>query len=95
MPGPLDRILAGGGGVASVHEPGRGAQAAHIAQLVRTILALPACREADCPPVETVIAVLAAPPRRWNLHCAVSAISDQTLTRLLAEHPDGGTHDIG
>jgi hypothetical protein len=103
MPGPLDRILAGADSAVSAHGSGRGQQAAHIAQLVRTILTLPddvavtvqqlTCREPGCPPVETVIAVLAAPPRRWALHHPLSAISDEMVTGLLADNPDGGSHD--
>ena len=97
----MDAILAGTGDVAGA--PGRGAQAAHIAQLVRTILKLPddvavtvqqlTCREPGCPPVETVIAVLAAPPRRWTLHHPLSAISDDMVTRLLSDTPERGPHD--
>jgi hypothetical protein len=103
MPGPLDRILAGTDSAVGAHESDRGPQAAHIAQLVRTILILPddvavtvqqlTCREPNCPPVETVIAVLTAPPRRWTLHHPLSAITDEMVTRLLADNPDGGAHD--
>lgn len=104
MPGPLDRILAGANDGATAHDAGRGPQAAHIAQLVRTLLRLPddvavtvqqlSCREPGCPPVETVIAVLRAPARRWNLHHPLTAISDEMVTRLLIDNPNGGPHDI-
>ena len=105
MPGPLDRILAGANGTAGAPEPGPGRRAAHVAQLVRTILILPddvavtvqqlTCREPGCPPVETVIAVLAAPARRWTLHHPLTAITDEMVTRLLIDNPDGGPHDNG
>lgn len=100
MPGPLDRILAGASDDASLQEGGRGPQAVHIAQLVRTLLRLPedvavtvqqlSCREPGCPPIETVIAVLGAPARRWNLHHPLTAISDDMVTRLLIDYPSAG-----
>ena len=103
MPGPLDGILAGANEAASAPGADRGSQAVHLAQLVRTILDLPhdvavtvqqlTCREPGCPPVETVIAVLASVPRRWTLHHPLSAISDDMVTRLLTDNPQGGPHD--
>jgi hypothetical protein len=103
MPGPLDGILSGDNAVAGAPGPGRGLQAAHIAQLVRTILKLPddvavtvqqlTCREPGCPPVETVIAVLAASPQRWTLHHPLTAINDDMVTHLLTDNPDGGPRD--
>ena len=103
MPGPLDGILSGDNAVAGAPGPGRGLQAAHIAQLARTILKLPddvavtvqqlTCREPGCPPVETVIAVLAAPRRRWTLHHPLTDIGDEMVTRLLLDNPHGGPHD--
>jgi hypothetical protein len=99
----LDRILAGTDGAVGAQGPGRGAQAVRIAHLVRTVLTLPddvavtvqelSCREPGCPPVETVIAVLAVPSRRWTLHHPLTAISDEMVTRLLINDPDGGLHD--
>ncbi|OBG29248.1 hypothetical protein A5764_23060 [Mycobacterium sp. 852002-51057_SCH5723018] len=74
-----------------------------MAELVRTTLVVPddvavtvqqlTCREPGCPPVETVIAVLAAPSRRWTLHHPLSAIRDEMVTRLLIDNPHGGPHD--
>lgn len=100
MPGPLDGILSGAHAFAGAE---RGSRAAHIAQLVRTILKSPdgfavtvqqlTCREPGCPPVETVIAVLGAPPQRWTLHHPLTAISDEMVTRLLTDNPDGDPHD--
>ena len=100
MPGPLDGILSGTNDVAAAD---RGSRAAHIAELVRTTLALPddvavtvqqlTCREPGCPPVETVIAVLGAPRRRWTLHHPLTDIGDETVTRLLLDNPHGGPHD--
>jgi hypothetical protein len=105
MPGPLDRILSGANDVAGAHGPGRGSQAVHIAQVVRSVLRLSddvavtvqqlTCREPGCPPVETVIAVLAAPPQRWTLHHPLTDITDEMVTRLLIGNPDGGPHDHG
>jgi hypothetical protein len=105
MPGPLDGILSGANAndVARATGADRGSQAAHTAELVRSILSLPddvavtvqqlTCREPGCPPVETVIAVLGAPPRRWTLHHPLTAISDEMVTRLLIDDSDGGPHD--
>ena len=102
MPGPLDRILAGANGTAGAPEPGRGRRAAHVAQLVRTILILPddvavtvqqlTCREPGCPPVETVIAILAASPRRWTVHRPPADVSDELVAHLLTDKPDGDQH---
>lgn len=103
MSGPLHRILAGANGASGAHDSKRGPQAAHIAHLVRSVLKLPddlavtvqqlTCREPGCPPVETVIAVLAPPPRRWNIHHPLTAITDEMVTRLLIDNPTGGPHD--
>ena len=74
-----------------------------MAEQVRTTLNLPddvavtvqelACREPGCPPVETVIAVLAAVPRRWKVHRPLADVDDELVTRLLTDNPEGGLHD--
>jgi hypothetical protein len=87
----------------SNHDPARGRRAAEIAELARVTLGLPddvavtvqqlSCAEPGCPPVETVIAVLAAPPRRWTIHRPLAEIDDALVTsRLTHPHP-GDTHD--
>ena len=84
-------------------DPGRGRRATEIADLVRILLQLPAdapvtvfplaCREPGCPPVETVIAVLAPPRRRWTIHRPLAQIDDGVVTDLLTHNPQGFTHD--
>lgn len=87
----------------SNHDPTRGRRAAEIAELVRVTLGLPddvavtvqqlSCAEPGCPPVETVIAVLAAPPRRRTIHRPLAEIDDALVTdRLTHSHP-GDAHD--
>jgi hypothetical protein len=87
----------------SNHDRARGRRAAEIAELVRVTLGLPddvavtvqqlSCAEPGCPPVETVIAVLAAPPRRWTIHRPLAEIDDALVTsRLTHSHP-GDAHD--
>ncbi|WAJ46393.1 hypothetical protein OK015_07970 [Mycobacterium sp. Aquia_216] len=102
MTGPLDRLVLGADGVGNAHDPDRGTRAIHLAQLVRSSLKLDdgvavtvqqlSCREPGCPPVETVIAVLAAPTRRWHVHYPLTAITDQMMARLLLENPHGDPH---
>jgi hypothetical protein len=97
MVGPLDGVLAGTGGAA------RRQRAIEIAALVRITLALPediavtvqqlACREPGCPPIETVIAVLAVPPRRWTLHRPLAEIEDDVVISLLTHGPIGDPLD--
>jgi hypothetical protein len=99
MAGPLDRLLSSADGVGNAHDPDRGARAIHIAQLVRSCLKLDddaavtvqqlSCHEPGCPPVETVIAVLAAPTRCWHVHYPLTALTDQMVARLLLERPHG------
>lgn len=84
---------------APAREPGRGRRAVALAALVRTTLNLPddvavtvqqlACREPGCPPVETVLAVLGTPPRRWAIRRPVLDIDDDLVTAMLAHDPQG------
>jgi hypothetical protein len=55
----------------------------------RTILVTElACTEPDCPPVETVIAVLGdGEPQRWKLHKPVAAVTRDDVRDLLATQP--------
>jgi hypothetical protein len=87
----------------SNHDPARGRRAAEIAELVRVTLGLPddvavtvqqlSCSEPGCPPVETVIAVLAAPPRRWIIHRPLAEIDDALVTSRLTHSHLGDAHD--
>jgi hypothetical protein len=84
-------------------DPGRGRRATEIADLVRILLQLPAdapvtvfplaCREPGCPPVETVIAVLARPRRRWTIDRPLAQVDDGVVTDLLTHNPQGHSHD--
>jgi hypothetical protein len=97
MAGPLDGILTGTGGAA------RGRRASAIAALVRITLALPediavtvqqlACREPGCPPVETIIAVLAVPPRCWTVHRPLVEVDDDLVISLLTPGRIGDSLD--
>lgn len=92
--GPLLGIVG-----APAREPSRGRRAIALAALVRATLNLPddvavtvqqlACREPGCPPVETVLAVLGTPPRRWAIPRPLSDIDDDLVTALLAHDPQG------
>jgi hypothetical protein len=87
----------------SSHDPTRARRAAEIAELVRVTLGLPddvavtvqqlSCAEPGCPPVETVIAVLARPPRRWTIHRPLAEIGDPLVTTRLTHAPRGDAHD--
>jgi hypothetical protein len=50
-----------------------------------------ACTEPGCPPVETVVAVLApdGPARRWTLHSPVDQITSDDLRAILHISPEG------
>ncbi|MFF4285745.1 hypothetical protein ACFY0R_10510 [Streptomyces sp. NPDC001633] len=50
-----------------------------------------ACSDEDCPPLETVVAVLPTDGanRRWTLHRAVADITEEDLRALLAREPEG------
>ena len=103
MPGPLDRFLAGAEVVTGAAESTRGVRALSIAERVRTVLDLHddvavtvqqlTCREPGCPPVETVIAILANPARRWTLHRPLADVTDELVAHLLRDEPDGDAHD--
>jgi hypothetical protein len=47
------------------------------------------CTEPGCPPLETVVAVLAAgyAPRRWTMHLPLNAVTPGDLTDALAKTP--------
>ncbi|QYN34033.1 hypothetical protein K1T35_37200 [Pseudonocardia sp. DSM 110487] len=93
MPGPLDELL----GRSPLRDPARGRRAGDIAALVRTTLRIPediaitvqqlSCREPGCPPVETVIAVLGTPSRRWTIHRRIAEIDDAAVVGVLANDP--------
>lgn len=48
------------------------------------------CAEEDCAPVETVIAVLAAPTRTWKIPTPQAQVSPDALRLLLDDQPLGG-----
>lgn len=52
-----------------------------------------ACAEPDCPPVETVIAVLSAPRRTWKITTPAADVSAAELDTLLKNCPEGSPHD--
>jgi hypothetical protein len=54
-----------------------------------------ACAEPGCPPVETVIGVLAAgrPARRWTLHQPLSGLTAGAVRSALTEGDTGGRQD--
>ena len=93
MPGPLDGLLDG----SPPYDPARGRRAGEIAALVRSTLQIPddvavtvqqlSCREPGCPPVETVIAVLGTPSRRWTIHRPLAEIDDAAVAGVLAHDP--------
>ncbi|MEV0089482.1 hypothetical protein [Saccharopolyspora sp. NPDC050642] len=80
-------------------DPGRADRAGEIAELVRAALGLPAdaavtvqelaCAEPGCPPIETKIAVLDEPPRRWTIHARVSEVDDEAVRAILTNRPEG------
>ncbi len=41
-----------------------------------------ACHEPDCPPIETVIAIMAHPPQQYKLHQSVSEITQSDIQAL-------------
>jgi hypothetical protein len=96
--GPLSAVL---GQRAATHASvaDRGARASDIAAVVRVGLRLPpdqaitvtqlACREPGCPPVETVIAVLGHPPRRWTIHRPLTEIDTELVIGLITSHMNG------
>lgn len=42
-----------------------------------------ACHEPDCPPVETVIAIMTSPPKQYKLHQPISEIVQSDIQALL------------
>lgn len=72
-----------------------GAGTAALKSVVRQVLGLDdrhtvvvqqlACAEPGCPPVETVVAVLAAgeEPRRWTLHKPLSTVTADDIRAVL------------
>ena len=93
VPSPLGALGAVG------RDPSRGRRATEIADLARASLGLSAdaavtvsqvaCREPGCPPVETVIAVLGRPARRWTIHRPLIEVDDALVTSLLTHDPHG------
>jgi hypothetical protein len=87
----------------SSHDPARARRAAEIAELIRVTLRLPddvavtvqqlSCSEPGCPPVETVLAVLATPPCRWTIHRPLAEIDDALVTSRLTHSRLGDVHD--
>jgi hypothetical protein len=53
------------------------------------------CAEPGCPPVETVIGVLAAgrPARRWTLHQPLSGLTAEAVRSALTEGDTGDRQD--
>ncbi|MGK7895793.1 MAG: hypothetical protein AB4372_19810 [Xenococcus sp. (in: cyanobacteria)] len=41
------------------------------------------CHEPDCPPLETVIAVMTNPPRQYKIHKSASEITEEDIKQLL------------
>ena len=40
------------------------------------------CHEPDCPPVETVIAVMTSPPQQYKIHKPISEITEADISNL-------------
>lgn len=40
------------------------------------------CHEPDCPPVETVIAIMTSPPQQYKIHKPISEISEMDINNL-------------
>ncbi|MBE1603436.1 transcriptional repressor [Actinopolymorpha pittospori] len=53
-----------------------------------------ACAEPDCPPIETVVAVLSPtePPRRWTLHQPLSAVTADDIRTIIRTTVPQGEH---
>lgn len=52
-----------------------------------------ACAEPDCPPIETVVAVLGSEQRRWKFATPTTDVTPALLRDTLKNHPKGRTHD--
>ena len=42
------------------------------------------CHEPDCPPIETVIAIMDNPPKQYKIHKAASEITESDIAALIA-----------
>jgi hypothetical protein len=51
-----------------------------------------ACKEAGCPPVETVVAILGPPRRTWKITKPLVDISPAELRAAIATNPKGTDH---
>lgn len=40
------------------------------------------CHEPDCPPVETVVAVMTSPPQKYKIHKSISKITEADIKQL-------------
>lgn len=40
------------------------------------------CHEPECPPVETVIAVMTSPPQQYKIHKPISEITEMDINNL-------------
>ena len=40
------------------------------------------CHEPDCPPIETVIAVMNNPPKQYKIHKSASQITEEDIKRI-------------
>jgi hypothetical protein len=40
------------------------------------------CHEPDCPPVETVIAIMNTPPKQYKIHKPLSQISEADIKKI-------------
>ena len=40
------------------------------------------CHEPDCPPVETVIAIMTSPPQQYKIHKPISEITKTDISNL-------------
>ncbi|WP_190816628.1 hypothetical protein [Saccharopolyspora pogona] len=91
----LSRLL----GRSNRPDPDRADRAGEIAGLVHATLDLPVdaavtvqeltCAEPGCPPIETKIAVLDRPQRRWTIHARMSDVDDETVRKTLTTRPEG------
>jgi len=85
---------------------GARASSAHVRELkdvVRSTLKLQAsttvmiqqlaCTESDCPPVETIVAVLESPRRSWKFSTPTEDLPPSLLRDTLVANPEGLDHD--
>ncbi|MBO0680824.1 hypothetical protein JRC04_25440 [Mycolicibacterium sp. S2-37] len=91
------------GGGRPAHDRAPAAHVLLLKDVVRSTLALEAeeavliqqlaCAEPDCPPVETVIAVLGTPRRTWKFAMTTVTVNPALLRETLVNHPRGRDHD--